>query len=143
MLASLLASRGYPTLDLAYFGAPDLPSRLERIPIEYFEKALRWLAARPEVDPQRVFVLGRSRGAELALLLGTMFPSLVYGVAAYSPSSVVNPAPDGTTAAWTYEGRAVPPFGPMSSGMRNPPEHPRRSFLLNACAALSSSWPAS
>jgi dienelactone hydrolase len=110
--AALLASRGYPVLQLAYFGLPGLPAELKRIPLEYLERALRWLAARPEVDPERVIVVGSSRGAELGLLLGARFTSLVHGVAAYAPSSVVNPGfPSGLTdcpPAWTYEGTPIP-----------------------------------
>src|SRR5450755_2758026 len=44
-LAGLLASHGYPALALAYFGAPGLPANLIRIPLEYFARAARWLAA--------------------------------------------------------------------------------------------------
>ena len=102
--AELLASHGYDTLQLAYFGERGLPAELERIPLEYFVRALHWLAARPGVDPQRLFVLGASRGAELALILGSRFPALVHGVAAYAPSSYVVPALDGVTPAWTQRG---------------------------------------
>lgn len=49
-MASLLASRGHPTLLLAYFKAPGVPRRLERIPIEHFGKALLRLAEAPGTD---------------------------------------------------------------------------------------------
>ena len=38
------ASEGVATLALAYFGMPGLPRTFERIPLEYFAKALSWLA---------------------------------------------------------------------------------------------------
>lgn len=107
-LTTLLASRGYPTLELAYFRQPGLPQALREIPLEYLESGLRWLARQPGVDPERLVVLGRSRGAELALLLGSRYAELVYGVAAYAPSSVVNPALDGIAPAWTHAGRPIP-----------------------------------
>jgi hypothetical protein len=44
MFGAALASAGYPTLDIAYFGEPGLPSTLKDIPLEYFARALRWLA---------------------------------------------------------------------------------------------------
>ncbi len=74
--AAVLARHGFATLALAYFGIPPLPTWLHRIPLEYFEAALGWLAAQPEIDSQRIGVLAVSRGAELALLLGSMFPQI-------------------------------------------------------------------
>jgi dienelactone hydrolase len=117
--AELLASHGYDALQLAYFGEPGLPPELERIPLEYLVRALRWLAARPGVDPERLFLLGASRGAELALILGSRFPALVHGVAAYAPSSYVVPALDGVTPAWTHHGAPVRPVV-LSGGWADP-----------------------
>jgi dienelactone hydrolase len=105
----LLASRGYPVLDLAYFGEPGLPSKLQRIPLEYFEKALRWLAGRPGVDPSRLVVWGVSRGGEAAFLLGSTYPQLVHAVVEYVGSGVVYPSPDDPRIpAWTLEGKPIP-----------------------------------
>jgi dienelactone hydrolase len=104
--AILLASHGYPSLSLGYFKAKGLPQTLQNIPLEYFAKALRWLAAQPGVDPKRVVILGASRGGEAALLLGTTYPDLVHGVLAASPSDhVLGGLPDGF--AWTLNGEPV------------------------------------
>jgi dienelactone hydrolase len=81
-----LASRGYAVLALAYFNYERLPPTLSNIPLEYFGTALEWLAAQPSVDPARIGVLGGSRGAELALLLGVLYPHL-HAVAAFEPSN--------------------------------------------------------
>jgi dienelactone hydrolase len=107
-LAALLASHGYPSLALGYFGLKGLPSKLERIPLEYFERALTWLRRRPEVDPQRLVVLGISRGSEAAILTAAHYRRLVHGVVAYVPSALVNPAPGGRLPAWTLGGRPLP-----------------------------------
>jgi dienelactone hydrolase len=107
--ASLLASRGYPTLALAYFGAPGLPSELKNIPLEYFQSALGWLAQQPGVDPDKLVVFGISRGGECALLLGSVYPELIHGVVSYVGSSVAGLSyPSGDTAAWTLAGKPVP-----------------------------------
>lgn len=111
--AADLAAAGYTVLALAYFkdwnGRPDgLPATLRDIPLEYFHRAIDWMKTRAEVDPRKIVLMGQSRGAELALLLGTRRPD-VAGVIAFSPSCWVwhaIGAPD--AAAWTERGAAIP-----------------------------------
>jgi dienelactone hydrolase len=86
--AALLASHGYVALALAYFGIEGLPQDLFRIPLEYFETALRWLQAQEGVASDRVVVMGESRGGELALLLGATF-SQIRAVVGLVPSGVM------------------------------------------------------
>jgi len=108
-LAAVLAAHGFPTLAVAYFQAPGLPEHLSSIPLEYFERALTWLAARPEVDPEKVVVEGGSRGSEAALLLGVHDPDQVHAVIAASPSDAAGCSiPDCDGPAWTRGGRPVP-----------------------------------
>jgi dienelactone hydrolase len=106
--AALLAAHGYPTLSLAYFKEPGLPKTLKDIPLEYFARALKWLARQPGVDPNRLVVYGVSRGGEAALLVGASYPDLVHGVIAATPSSDVNGAYPGPGEAWTLGGSPVP-----------------------------------
>lgn len=122
--ASLLASHGYRTLQLAYFGLKGLPPTLARIQLEYFETALRWLGAQPGVLSGHVVALGGSRGGELALMLATRFPEMVTAVAAYAPSSVVNPAPDCISAAWIFTGRPIPHVDCDEFGVAKPRKKP-------------------
>lgn len=42
----LLASHGYAVLMLKYFGEPGLPETLDDVPLEYFDRAVAWLADR-------------------------------------------------------------------------------------------------
>src|ERR1700733_7391818 len=115
--AAVLSRHGFATLALAYFGIPPLPTWLHRIPLEHFEAALGWLAAQPEIDAQRIGVLGISRGAELALLLATKFPA-IHAVAAYAPSNVAwaaggrDKATGEIIPSWTWQGSPVP-FAPL------------------------------
>ena len=104
-VAMLLAARGHPALAIAYFGEEGQPQRLERVPVEPV-----WRAAEHLIDEtgRKPVVLGVSRGAELALLAASMSPDAFAGVVAYAPSSVVNPAPDARSPAWTAGGRPVP-----------------------------------
>ncbi|WP_199234522.1 acyl-CoA thioesterase/bile acid-CoA:amino acid N-acyltransferase family protein [Kribbella sp. VKM Ac-2568] len=104
----LLASHGYPVLDLAYFHAPGVPDNLRNIPLEYFASAARLLARQPGVNPAHVIVMSASRGTEAALLLAQNFPDLVHGAILYAPTAVTNasfPLPD--TSAWTLHGRPI------------------------------------
>lgn len=105
-LARSLAARGHPALAVAYHGGePGLPDYLYRIPLEYFAGSLRWLARQPEVDRERLFALGISRGSEAALLVGVHFPGLVHGVVAAVPSNVAH------GPSWTLAERELPNTG--------------------------------
>lgn len=106
--AAWLASHGYAALALAYFHYEDLPDQLHNIPLEYFGQALAWLAQRPEVDANRIGVMGVSRGGELALQLGSMYPT-IHAVVAYVPSNVRRQACCGRNlgGAWTWSGQPV------------------------------------
>jgi hypothetical protein len=107
-VAALLASRGYPILDLAYFDEPGLPQTEKGIKLEYFTKALRWLGAQPGVDAKRLWVLGWSRGSEAALLLGVHYPSLVHGAAALAPGDTADCSAGEGSPLWTFGGKPVP-----------------------------------
>ena len=119
-VAALLARRGVAALALAYFGFDDLPPQLVEIPLEYFVAAFEWLIAQPGVRPDALGVVGISRGAELALTLGSRLPN-VRSVVAYCPSSVVWSGLSGDRPsdlpAWTANGRSIPFFSLMTPAL--------------------------
>ncbi|MCW5609885.1 MAG: acyl-CoA thioesterase/BAAT N-terminal domain-containing protein [Rubrivivax sp.] len=95
------ASRGYAVLALPYYSpprfgpqgpmAPELPAlppAFADIPVDRLQAAHDWLAAQPEVDAERIGIVGTSKGAEFALLAGLRFPWL-RAVAGIVPSDVV------------------------------------------------------
>lgn len=109
--AAWLASHGYAALALAYFHYEDLPATLEGIPLEYFQHGLEWMRQRPEVKNSEAgfAVMGTSRGGELALQLGSMFPQ-IRAVVAYVPANVRHPACCGNNIvpwAWTWKGQPL------------------------------------
>jgi len=129
--AALIARHGFAAFALAYFGTPPLPTWLHHIPLEYFEAGFGWLSAQAEVDGQRLGLLAVSRGAELALLLGSRFPQ-IRSVLAYAPSSVVWAAggrdkqSGELPPSWTYGGKAIP-FVPL----------PLRQFIFRSAIPVA------
>ena len=147
----ILAAQGIPTLTLAYFGEPGLPSSLTNIPLEYFQKALKVLAARPEVDRTEIYAWGISRGSEAALLLGVHYPELVHGVIAGAPSALVfGNYPSSGQPAWTLQGTAIP-FVPDADffATTNLSQYPEavipvekiRGPIFTACGGVDTLWP--
>jgi len=114
--AHKLAGEGYVALALAYFRYGDLPRELVNIPLEYFQTAIDWMEDQRGIKSDNLAVLGGSRGAELALILGATFPA-VKTVIGYAPSSVVWGACGGITSigkpAWIYKNK---PLLPMKTG---------------------------
>lgn len=106
--AAWLASHGYAALALAYFRFESLPPTLRDIPLEYFGQALSWMSQRPEIDPNRLAVMGASRGGELSLQLASIYPQ-IHAVVAFVPANVRHPSccdrPMG--AAWTLHGQPL------------------------------------
>jgi dienelactone hydrolase len=114
--AALLASHGYATLALAYFGIAHLPRNLCLIPLEYFRRAIHWMISHPAVAGDRVTTIGGSRGGELVLLLGATFPE-VAAVVGFVPGGVVTFGLGGNPfcffrSSWSLAGRPVA-FVPM------------------------------
>ncbi len=81
-IASLLASRGFPSLALGYFGIEGLPKNLYAQPMDmaYFEEALKFVTGLPETDSSGVGLWGISKGGELCLSICAFFPEQVKGL---------------------------------------------------------------
>ncbi|XP_046562020.1 bile acid-CoA:amino acid N-acyltransferase-like, partial [Haliotis rubra] len=68
--AALLASRGFTSYALPFFGYDDLPPSLADFDFDYVLDAVDWFASHPSVRQGGIGVVGISKGGELALLLG-------------------------------------------------------------------------
>ncbi len=99
--APVWASRGYAVLALPYYSPPgwgpsgptppelpSLPPAFADIPLERLQAAHDWLAAQPEVDTNRIGVMGTSKGAEFVLLAAARMP-WIKAVVAMVPTDVV------------------------------------------------------
>jgi dienelactone hydrolase len=126
------ASRGYVVMSLAFFKDDGVPASLSNVPLEYFEKALTWLRARPNVDSMRVGLQGGSKGAETALLVAATYPRLVRAVAATVPGSVV----------WNGCCDSISSLGPsFTLGGKPLPHMPHQVTLASQLTAISQAGP--
>ncbi|MFG3318320.1 acyl-CoA thioesterase/BAAT N-terminal domain-containing protein [Streptomyces sp. NPDC048171] len=108
--AAMLASRGHPALSLCYFGCEGRPSQLRDIELEYFVRAARLLTDLPGAAPDRLAVMGGSRGSEAAQLLAQYHPGLVRDAVAVAPGTRTywpKAGSDAEKASWTRDGRPV------------------------------------
>lgn len=118
------AKQGFVGMSLPYIRKEGLPKLPEAIKLEYFEEAIAWLRQQPEVDMEKIIVMGASRNAELALVLASIYPDLISGVIAYAPSSVswsntVLPySSDEIKPSWTYKDADIP-YVPMDKIVGN------------------------
>ena len=98
-----------------YFKEQGLPSSLEEIPLEYFERAFQWLENQKEIIPNDYTIIGGSKGAEIGLLLGSRY-NPIKTVVGITPSSVIwqgipssrlnigkNPK-----SSWSFDGIGLP-----------------------------------
>jgi dienelactone hydrolase len=143
--AIALAAVGYPALAVAYFKYPGLPKALAHIPLEYFARALTWLSRQPGIDPNRLVMLGVSRGSEAALLMGVHYPRLVHAVIGMVPSDVAYCSFPGCLGpAWTFRGRPVPYLNRAENPAANPaaviPVERIRGPVMVACGEYDQTW---
>lgn len=110
-LAQAFGSHGFATLTLAYFGYRDLPRELVEIPLEYVHKAASWMKGQKMVKKDRLGVVGGSKGAEMALLFGTVYDDFK-AIVAWVPSGYVwqGISHDLTNikSSWTLGGKGIP-----------------------------------
>jgi len=128
--ARALAAEGFAAFALATHGVHGRPSGFHDIPIEYCERAIAWLLR--TVKPRNDFIAARgwSRGGELALILGAMFPS-IKAVLAYAPLTYVGLArprrgddrDQSVRPAWTWHDKPLA-FKPLPRAMMVNPRDP-------------------
>ncbi len=106
--------KGYAFLAIGYFGAIGTPKLLEKIAIEDVYNAIKKATNNKKVNGKKIAIVGGSRGADLALLVGSYYKDIdcVIGLVA---SNVVFPGNTNhfTTSTWTFEGKELP-FVPVN-----------------------------
>ena len=89
LIAEQFAASGLTVLALAYWGKEGLPTALQRIPLEYAEKAALWLKAR---GYEKIGIWGISMGAEFSLLAASLLPEQISCCVGVCPISICTQA---------------------------------------------------
>lgn len=108
--ASFLAGKGYLVLALSYFNDEGLNEHLENIDLAYFKAAADYLSNHDNSNG-KVNLAGYSKGAELALLLGSTFncfQSIVAGAASNYVTSGMKGGIFAPVPGWSHKGEALP-----------------------------------
>lgn len=113
--AELISQQGnFITCALGYFACNQRPSLLEDINLEYFLNAIEFI--KKKYNTEKIIVIGMSRGGELALLLGSLYPNLFQKIIAIAPSSIINGGfPYPNHSAWLINNTIISFAGGLSN----------------------------
>lgn len=131
-LAPRFLAEGYAVLGMPYYSPawgdrpqqfPGLPRAFADIRIEQAEVARAWLAARDEVRAEDIAIYGVSKGAEFALLAGSLIDGFA-AIAAIVPSDVVweGWGAGKPVSSFSWQGEPLPyvPYEGMDEEFANP-----------------------
>lgn len=115
LLAAPLASKGFNVLMVPYFASEGLPDKLEKVPLEYFEKIFKWIENNEIISSKEIFLHGTSKGGELALLLASRYKQ-IKKVVAVEPHAYCFQALNGmncgkNVSSWSHKGESIPFIG--------------------------------
>ena len=106
--AAFIKDAGFSMLLLGWYKWENTPKELRKVPVDYAEKAVRWLK---EVQAgQKIIMAGPSEGAVYTLLAASLIPD-INAVAAVSPLDYVTSAPlekDNGMAVFTWHDEELP-----------------------------------
>ncbi|MEM6858172.1 MAG: acyl-CoA thioester hydrolase/BAAT C-terminal domain-containing protein [Pseudomonadota bacterium] len=123
--------QGYAVLGLPYYSAsegrkghiPGLPNAFQEIAVDQLVVARDWLRARDDIRSDAIGIYGVSKGAEMALLAGSLINGFT-AIAAIVPSDVVweGWGSSRTTSSFSWQGQALPfvPYRGMGEEFANP-----------------------
>lgn len=107
-------AKGYAFLAIGYFGAKGTPDTLQKIAIEDVHNAIKTAAKNRKINKKKIAIVGGSRGADLALLVGSHYTDIkcVIGIVA---SHVTFPGNTNhfSTSSWTFQNKELP-FVPVN-----------------------------
>ena len=106
--------KGYAFLAIGYFGAKGTPNTLNKIAIEYVYNAIKIASKNKLINKKKIAIVGGSRGADLALLIGSYYKDIDCVVSIVG-SNAAFPGHTNhfTTSCWTYQNKELP-FVPVN-----------------------------
>lgn len=136
--ARTLRDRGYNVLYQSYYRTSEDNADFSMVPLETFDMAVDWIKAQPGVDPERIGIIGGSKGAETALITASRRPAIKAVVAAMPTSAVwagfsfnMKLGQD-YKSSWSLGGEPYP-FLPYGAYM---PGNPMVTMYTNGLAAI-------
>jgi uncharacterized protein len=106
--------KGYAFLAIGYFGAKGTPDTLQKIAIEDVHNAIKAATKNRKINKNKIAIVGGSRGADLALLVGSHYTDIkcVVGIVA---SNVTFPGNTNhfSTSSWAFQNKELP-FVPVN-----------------------------
>lgn len=109
--ASLLASKGFVVLALAYLRYQDLPKNPKNLDLEYFEEAVTYLRSRPEVKGPGIGIISISHSGGLALSMSSFFSGI-------SATVCINACNANTVIPLHYKDLVIPPLSPVIENVK-------------------------
>jgi len=101
--------KGYAFLAIGYFGCKGTPKVLDKIAIDDVYNAIAIAKKQKNINSHKIAVIGGSRGADLALLLGSYYKDIAV-VVGMSSSHAVFPGHTQVfnSSCWTFENKELP-----------------------------------
>ncbi|ORX71748.1 alpha/beta-hydrolase [Anaeromyces robustus] len=119
-LSEKFSSCGITTLGLCFFNTPDTSKAVDKVPIDYIEKAALYLKS---IGYEKIGIWGISMGSVYVLLGACYYPDLIQYVIAASPLYFVFEAVDVKKckiikgeSSFSYKGEPIP-FEPYTNNM--------------------------
>ncbi|KAM6914962.1 acyl-coenzyme A thioesterase 1-like [Xenentodon cancila] len=109
--ASLLATKGFVVLALAYYRYQGLPKNPQNLDLEYFQEALIYLRSRPEVQGPGIGIVSISHSGALALAMSAFLPGITATVC-------INSCNANTVIPLFYKDLVIPPLPPVIKNVR-------------------------
>ncbi|HTE41673.1 MAG TPA: acyl-CoA thioester hydrolase/BAAT C-terminal domain-containing protein [Steroidobacteraceae bacterium] len=102
-------SQGYAFLAVAYFGEEGIPKEMDRIALEGVYGAIAEASNHPKINRDCIALLGGSKGAELALVLASRYPT-IKAVVGIVPGNAVFAANTAlmNTSSFSSNGESLP-----------------------------------
>lgn len=109
--ASLLASKGFVVLALAYYRYQDLPKNPKNLDLEYFEEAVTYLRKQPEVKGPGIGIISISHSGGLALSMASFLSGI-------SATVCINACNANTVLPLHYKDIVVHPLPPVMKNVK-------------------------